>query len=192
MKKQEEDITIQYKYFHDDHDDDNDDDKPFPDNASIKQESDTEFDDAETILYASPQSKSDNEIDKKEYKEPQLEAADKIENQATIDKESFMKIELEINKVNLEASKEADLQNIQGVFDEVIEEEDIKDYFIDDNDIFDSDEISESNRKFILDLIDRTSFIADMKRFVEDTEAKMKIVESAIKPEIEKNPAGIN
>ena len=192
MKKQEEDITIQYKYFHDDHDDDNDDDKPFPDDASIKQESDTEFDDAETILYASPQSKSDNEIDKKEYKEPQLEAADKIENQATIDKESFMKIELEINKVNLEASKEADLQNIQGVFDEVIEEEDIKDYFIDDNDIFDSDEISESNRKFILDLIDRTSFIADMKRFVEDTEAKMKIVESAIKPEIEKNPAGIN
>ena len=73
-----------------------------------------------------------------------------------------------------------------------VEEENIKDYFIDDNDIFDSDEISESNRKFILDLIDRTSFIADMKRFVEDTEAKMKIVESAIKPEIEKKPAGIN
>ena len=40
---------MKYKYFDDNNDDDIDDDKPFPDDVSIKQESDTEFDDAETI-----------------------------------------------------------------------------------------------------------------------------------------------
>ena len=37
-----------------------------------------------------------------------------------------------------------------------------------------------------MDLIDRTCFIADTKRFVEDTDAKMEIVEPAVKQEIEK------
>ena len=97
-----------------------------------------------------------------------------------------MKIESEINKVYLEAFKEAELKRIQGVFEEVKEEEDIKDFFIYNNDIFDSDEISENDRKFIMNLIDRTSFMADTQRFVEDTKAKMEIVEPAVKQEIEK------
>ena len=42
MKKQDEDISMKYEYFDDDNDDDNDDDKPFPDDISIKQESDIE------------------------------------------------------------------------------------------------------------------------------------------------------
>ena len=37
-----------------------------------------------------------------------------------------------------------------------------------------------------MDLIDRTSFMADTQRFVEDTKAKMEIVELAVKQEIEK------
>ena len=37
-----------------------------------------------------------------------------------------------------------------------------------------------------MDLIDRNSFIADTKRFVEDTEAKMEIVEPVVEQEIEK------
>ena len=97
-----------------------------------------------------------------------------------------MKTESEINKVYLEAFKEAELKRIQGVFEEVKEEEDIKDFFIYNNNIFDSDEISENDRKFIMDLIDRTSFMADTQRFVEDTKAKMEIVEPAVKHEIEK------
>ena len=177
---------MKYKYFDDNNDDDIDDDKPFPDDVSIKQESDTEFDDAETIWHASPQRESDNKINKKEYKEPQLETADKIQKQVTIEKDSFMKTESEINKVYLEAFKEAELKRIQGVFEEVKEEKDIKDFFIYNNNIFDSDEISENDRKFIMDLIDRTSFMADTQRFVEDTKAKMEIVELAVKQEIEK------
>ena len=47
---------------------------------------------------------------------------------------------------------------------------DIEKFFIDDNDIFDHDEISESSQQFIMDLIDQTNFIADTNIFVEDTQ----------------------
>ena len=58
---------------------------------------------------------------------------------------------------------------MRDVFDEVKQEEplrDIKNVFIDDNDAFDSHEISEADRRFIMDLIARTTFIADVKKFV--------------------------
>ena len=64
---------------------------------------------------------------------------------------------------------------------------DIEIVFIDDNDIFDHDEISESNRKFIMDLIHRTNFITDTKKFTEDTEAaKIEIVDPTVEQEMEK------
>ena len=47
---------------------------------------------------------------------------------------------------------------------------DIEKIFIDDNDIFDHDEIFESSQQFIMDLIDQTNFIADTNIFVEDTQ----------------------
>ena len=47
-------------------------------------------------------------------------------------------------------------------------------FFIDNNDILDHDEISESNQKFVISLINRTDFITDTKKFIKDTEvAKM-------------------
>ena len=54
----------------------------------------------------------------------------------------------EIVKVNLKDSKEVELKKIQRVFDEV-QEGDIKDFVIDDNDIFDSDEISDKKLLWI-------------------------------------------
>ena len=47
---------------------------------------------------------------------------------------------------------------------------DIEKIFIDDNDIFDHDEISERSQQFIMDLIDQTNFTADTNIFVEDTQ----------------------
>ena len=65
---------------------------------------------------------------------------------------------------------------------------DIENFFKDDNDISDHDEISESDRKFITDFIDRTNFIADTKNFIEDMKtAKMEIVDPTIKQEMEKD-----
>ena len=79
---------------------------------------------------------------------------------------------------------------MRDVFDEVKQEEplrDIENVFIDDNDAFDSDEISQADRRFIVDLIARTTFIADAKKFVEDKEvAKMEIVDQSIKEKMGK------
>ena len=86
MKKQEQNINMKYEYFDDNNSDDNDDDKPFPNDVFTKQESDTEFDHAEAIHYASPQRESDNEIDKKEYKEPQREMQTRLRNRQPLTK----------------------------------------------------------------------------------------------------------
>ena len=63
---------------------------------------------------------------------------------------------------------------------------DIQNFFIDDNDIFDHDEISESDRQSIMDFIDQTNFIVNTKKFIEDMEAaKMEIVDPTIKQKME-------
>ena len=78
----------------------------------------------------------------------------------------ILKSELQQNKVDLKLSKEAEIKKMQDVFDEVKQEEQLKDiesFFIGDNDIFNNDEISEADRGFIMDLIGRTTFIANKK-----------------------------
>ena len=67
---------------------------------------------------------------------------------------------------------------MQDIFGKIKEEEPLRDiFFIDDNDIFEHYDICESDRKFTMDLIHSTTFIADTKQFIEDTEmAKMQIV----------------
>ena len=93
----------------------------------LKQESDTEMDDAETIPYASPKREDniddretiiyaslrmeiEDEIDEKIYKEPKLETAAEIEIQAEVDRNIFLKSELEQSNVDLKLSKEAEIK----------------------------------------------------------------------------------
>ena len=101
-----------------------------------------------------------------------------------------MKSELEQNKIDLKLSKEVQIKRVQNVFEEVKQEEplrDIENFFVDDNDIFDSDEISEAYRQFIIDLTDRTTFTADTKKFVDDMEAQgMEIVDQPTKQKMGK------
>ena len=125
MKKQDQEISQKYDFF----DDDDDDNKDFPDDVSIKEEKDFPDDDnddvfikqqsdneieengnRETIPYASPKRESEDEIDEKIYKEPNLETAVEIEKQAIIDEEKFIKTELDEKKVNLKISKEAEIK----------------------------------------------------------------------------------
>ena len=87
----------------------------------------------------------------------------------------FIKSELEQDKIDIQVSRESDIKKVQDVFDEVKEEE--ENFFIDDNDIFDSEEISNAYREFIIDFINRTNFIADAKKFVEESNAsKMEVI----------------
>ena len=142
MKKQEEQISKKKNgFFNDDGDN-----KDFPDDASIEKESDfpddnnddvlikqgsdneiEEIDDRETIPQASPKRESEDEVDEKIYKKPILETAVEIEKQAIIDEEEFIKTELVTNRVDLKVSQEAEIKKIQDIFDEVKEEEPLKD-----------------------------------------------------------------
>ena len=94
--------------------------------TSLKRENDNGIDNRETILYTSQRRESKDEIDKKIYKEPKLETSAEIEKQAIIDEQIFLKNELEQNKVDLKLSKEAEIKKIQNVFDEVKQEEPLK------------------------------------------------------------------
>ena len=86
---------------------------------------------------------------------------------------------MEQDKVDIQVSRESDIKKVQDVFDEVKEEGplNVENFFIDDNDILDSEEISNAKREFIIDLINITNFIADAKKFIEESNAsKMEIV----------------
>ena len=75
--------------------------------------------------------------------------------------------------------RESDIKKVQDVLDEVREEEplNVENFFIGDNNVFDSEEISNADREFIIDLINRTNFIADAKKFVEESNAsKMEVI----------------
>ena len=78
---------------------------------------------------------------------------------------------MEQHKVDLQFSREYDIKKIQDVFDEVKEEEPLnfENFFIGDNDIFDSEEISNADMEFIIVLINWTNFIADAKKLVEES-----------------------
>ena len=118
-----------------------------------------------------PKREIEDEIDEKIYKEPKLETAIEIKKQAIEDEKKLIKTELEQSKIDIQIAKESDIKKIQGIFDEVKEEEpiDVENVFFNGNDIFDSEEIYNADREFLIDLINRTNFIVDTKRFVEES-----------------------
>ena len=77
---------------------------------------------------------------------------------------------MEQNKVDIQIEKESDIKKVQDIFAEVREEKpiNVKNFFIDDNDIFDSEKNCNPDRELIIDLINRTNFIVDTKRFIEE------------------------
>ena len=126
-----------------------------------------------------PKRESEDEIDEKIYKEPKLETAIEIEKQAIEDEKKLIKGELELSKIDVQIAKESDIKKIQDIFDEVKEEEpiNVENVFFNDNDIFDSEEISNADREFLIDLLNRTDFNVDTKRFIEESNVpKMEIV----------------
>ena len=103
----------------------------------------------------------------------------RLKNKLQRKKKKIIKSELEQDKVDTQVSRESDIKKVYDVFDEVKEEEPLnaENFFIDNNDIFDSEEISNAGREFIIDLTNRTNFIANSKKFVEESnESKMEIV----------------
>ena len=135
--------------------------------ASLKSKND--IDDSETIAYASPKRESEDKINEKKYKKPKLETAVEIGKRAVEDEKKFIRNEVEQNNVDNQTLKESGIKKVKDAFDEVKEEKpiNVENLFSDGNDIFDTEEISNADREFIIELINITNFIVDTKRFVE-------------------------
>ena len=56
---------------------------------------------------------------KKEYVEPTLQAASQIEEQTKIDKQNFLEVELEQNKINIGIEKDRNIAEITDIFDKI-------------------------------------------------------------------------
>ena len=84
------------------------------------------IDSRETIPFAPRKRKSVNEIDEIIHNEPKLETAVEIGKPAIIDKEKFIKTELDTNGLILKLL-EVEIKKIEDVFDEVKKEESLKD-----------------------------------------------------------------
>ena len=103
----------------------------------------------------------------------------KKQKKKTVKKEdNFKKSVIDENKVDIQILKDAELKKIQDVFDEVKDEPKTVEpdvFLIDDTDIFDQENVSEKDRKFIMDLTDRTTSIADAKKYLEKRDLEMEI-----------------
>ena len=71
------------------------------------------------------------------------------------------------------------IKKIEETIDEIVNEKkiipDTGDIFVDENNIFENDNIEEEDKKFILDLIDRTDFSMDRNIFPEEEDEKEEI-----------------
>lgn len=86
---------------------------------------------------------------------------------------------MKFNEVDVEVSKQREDKKIEETIDEILNEKkiipDTGNIFIDENNIFENDNIEEEDKKFILDLIDRTDFSMDRNIFPEEEDEKEEI-----------------
>ena len=130
-------------------------------------------------MYASLHNSPKHEIDEKIYVEPKLETIEEIKEKTAKKDDYFIKSVIDENKADIQISKDVEIKKIQDVFDEVKDKKKIVEpdiFFIDDMDIFDQENVSETDRKPIMDLIDKTNFIADAKKYLEERMQKWKFL----------------
>ena len=71
------------------------------------------------VLNLSPKYQTKILDKKKEYVEPTLQAASQIEEQTKIDKQNFLEVELEQNKINIGIEKDRNIAEITDIFDKI-------------------------------------------------------------------------
>ena len=133
----------------------------------------------------SQEKKVNMKLTKKYSKNQNLKLQLRLKNKLQREKK-FIKSELEQDKVDIQVIRESDIKKVQEGLDNFREEEplNVENFFIDNNDVFGSKEISNADREFIIDVVNRTNFIVDAKNFVEESNAsKMEILH----PEEKKN-----
>ena len=72
------------------------------------------------------------------------------------------------------------------VFDEIPINDDIEGIFIDESNVFDHDDITDNDKKFIIDLIGRTDFTFDAKIYNDSDDVKWKLLRMGLRKRLTK------
>ena len=72
------------------------------------------------------------------------------------------------------------------VFDEIPINDDIEGIFIDESNVFDHDDITDNDKKFIIDLIGRTDFTFDAKIYNDSDDVKWKLLRMRLRKRLTK------
>ena len=89
--------------------------------------------------------------------------AEQIEDETQEDSKYFLEIAVEFKRVDFKVFEDKEGKEIMDLFDQIKENEkpvdpEIKDLFIDDNNLLENDDITDEDKNFIVDLIDKTNF----------------------------------
>ena len=108
-----------------------------------------------------------------DYEEHVLKTAEGIEAETQQVNKDFLDAMVGFNKVELDASRDKEEKQVIDLVDGIKEneapiEQDIEDLFIDDNDLFENDDIIQDHKKFIRELIDRADFASSTKIYDND------------------------
>ena len=110
------------------------------------------------------------------YKEFEPKIAEEIESEVAEENGDCVNAGLEENIIEIKATCQKEEKELGDLYDEIVQgkkplDPEIEELFIDNNKIFESDDISEDDKKFILDSVDRTDFSFNTKIFDQDDDA---------------------
>ena len=116
--------------------------------------------------------------------------SEQIEAETEERNENFLNTAMEFNEVDIAVSKEREDKKIEETIDEIVGEKKIihntEDFFIDESNIFENYNIEGEDKRFILDLTDRTGFSMDRNIFPEEEDKNEEIKPAIPKEEYKK------
>ena len=111
----------------------------------------------------------------------------KIEDK--IKRDSFLEDALKFNGIDIELSNQRDEKNLIDLVYDIVSEvkpinDDIERIFIDESNISDHDDITDNDKKIIIDVTNRTNWSFDAKICNDSDDVKMDVAKDEVKEEV--------
>ena len=106
-----------------------------------------------------------------------------------IKRDSFLEDALKFNGIDIELSNQRDEKNLIDLVYDIVSDEkpindDIERIFIDESNISDHDDITDNDKKIIIDLTNRTNWSFDAKICNDSDDVKMDVAKDEVKEEV--------
>ena len=106
-----------------------------------------------------------------------------------IKRDSFLEDALKFNGIDIELSNQRDEKNLIDLVYDIVSDEkpindDIERIFIDESNISDHDDITDNDKKIIIDLTNRTNWSSDAKISNDSDDVKMDVAKDEVKEEV--------